>query len=349
MPPKNSSDQPTPPVTLQNIADRLGVTRALVSMALRNSPKVAAATRERVQAMAREMGYRSNPLVRALMSEVRQRRKHVYRATLAFITNLKTENHWQGLTVYPDYFNGAKQAARRLGYDVEHFWLGNYRSNPTRLAEVLRARGIPGVLIPPLPAENHSFDMDLKGFSAVTFGYSMKRPNIPRVCNHHIHTVQLAVEHLVERGYQRIGFALRKDEVAQVNYLWRAGLTVVQYLFPNLTIQIFEPDQWTEEAFQKWVASHRPEVVIGGNKTLWKWMGHLGLRIPEEIGFLHLDCRKDEEISGTYQNTLSLGESGIELLASLVESNTTVEDEQPRVMMLQSDFHEGRTLRPIEK
>jgi LacI family fructose operon transcriptional repressor len=43
---------PDAPVTLQTIADRAGVTRALVSMALRNSSKVAAATRERLQGIA---------------------------------------------------------------------------------------------------------------------------------------------------------------------------------------------------------------------------------------------------------------------------------------------------------
>ena len=43
------------PVTLQVIADHAGVTRAVVSMALHNSPKVAAATRERIQALAREL------------------------------------------------------------------------------------------------------------------------------------------------------------------------------------------------------------------------------------------------------------------------------------------------------
>ncbi|MHB2165416.1 LacI family DNA-binding transcriptional regulator [Alsobacter sp. R-9] len=44
-------------VTLQVIADRLDVSTATVSLALRGSPVVADATRERVQALARELGY----------------------------------------------------------------------------------------------------------------------------------------------------------------------------------------------------------------------------------------------------------------------------------------------------
>ncbi|QCI68148.1 LacI family DNA-binding transcriptional regulator [Phreatobacter stygius] len=44
-------------VTLQHIADELGVSTATVSLSLRSSPLVAAATRDRVQAVARSLGY----------------------------------------------------------------------------------------------------------------------------------------------------------------------------------------------------------------------------------------------------------------------------------------------------
>ena len=44
-------------VTLQQIAERLGVSTATVSLALRASPLVAEATREKVQDLARTLGY----------------------------------------------------------------------------------------------------------------------------------------------------------------------------------------------------------------------------------------------------------------------------------------------------
>jgi LacI family transcriptional regulator len=44
-------------VTLQVIAERLEVSTATVSLALRDSPVVADATKSRVQTLAREMGY----------------------------------------------------------------------------------------------------------------------------------------------------------------------------------------------------------------------------------------------------------------------------------------------------
>ena len=44
-------------VTLQVLADRLSVSTATVSLALRGSALVAEATREKVQSLARELGY----------------------------------------------------------------------------------------------------------------------------------------------------------------------------------------------------------------------------------------------------------------------------------------------------
>ncbi|HEX7591161.1 MAG TPA: LacI family DNA-binding transcriptional regulator, partial [Candidatus Limnocylindrales bacterium] len=57
------------PVTMRDIATATGVSRSTVSRILNNAPltvPIAARTRERVLAAARDVGYRPNPLARAL-------------------------------------------------------------------------------------------------------------------------------------------------------------------------------------------------------------------------------------------------------------------------------------------
>ena len=55
-----------PQVTLQDLADRLGVARSTISRALRDDPQISPPTCARVQALASEVGYRPNVAARAL-------------------------------------------------------------------------------------------------------------------------------------------------------------------------------------------------------------------------------------------------------------------------------------------
>eukprot|EP01035_Chromulina_nebulosa_P029894 gene29894-39673_t len=54
-------------VTMKSIAAQAGVTQATVSMCLANNPRIPAATRERIQALAKKLGYQPNPYVSTLM------------------------------------------------------------------------------------------------------------------------------------------------------------------------------------------------------------------------------------------------------------------------------------------
>ena len=56
-------------IKLEDVARRLGVSKATVSLALNGSPRVNERTRERVLAVSREMGYHPNPYARRLVTQ----------------------------------------------------------------------------------------------------------------------------------------------------------------------------------------------------------------------------------------------------------------------------------------
>ena len=58
-------------MSLAPIAERAGVSRMTVSRVLRGEAIVLPQTRDRVLRIARDLGYRPNPLVRALMAQRR--------------------------------------------------------------------------------------------------------------------------------------------------------------------------------------------------------------------------------------------------------------------------------------
>ena len=167
--------------TLQDVALRAGVHRTTVSLALRNHPRIPPETRARVQAIAAKLGYRANPLVSALMRSRRSGNavKHV---TLAYVTNHPTRYGWRPVQHdRPDFFPGAVQKARDLGYKLEHFWLAEPGMTPARFCDVLTARGIHGLIVGRLPPGQTALDLAWERFSCVALGMTLRTPQLQLV------------------------------------------------------------------------------------------------------------------------------------------------------------------------
>jgi DNA-binding LacI/PurR family transcriptional regulator len=62
----NSRAKPPGKPYLETVAARAGVSKSLVSLVLRNSPKVSATSREAVMRAVAELGYRPNAAARLL-------------------------------------------------------------------------------------------------------------------------------------------------------------------------------------------------------------------------------------------------------------------------------------------
>src|SRR3954467_7024054 len=101
-------------VTLAVIAKKAGVHVTTVSLALRNHPRLPETTRQRIHALATQMGYRPDPMLRALVSyrgKVMERRNT---PTLAYVTNWTTRWGWKKVTAHPDFYAGAEAMANQL-------------------------------------------------------------------------------------------------------------------------------------------------------------------------------------------------------------------------------------------
>ena len=165
------------PATLQDVAEKAGVHRSTVSLALRDNHRISAEVRAKIQRIADELGYRSNPLVTALMRSRRTRRapRHV---VLAYVTDYPTRYGWRPPHHdRPDYFPGAAARASELGYKLEHFWLGEPGMTPARFAQILASRGINGLLIGRLPPGKDEIQLPWEQCSAVALGLTLTKPD----------------------------------------------------------------------------------------------------------------------------------------------------------------------------
>lgn len=128
------AEKNAPPVTMAELAGRLGVSASLVSMALSGDAKVAAATRQRIQQAARELGYTRNTTASLLA-----RRRHTRRAESGrlLVAALKT--------VREPVLSGI---CEERGVALEEVMM-RAEDDPKRLLERLWNRGVSGILFSP--------------------------------------------------------------------------------------------------------------------------------------------------------------------------------------------------------
>lgn len=335
---------------MEALAKVAGVSKMTVSLALRDHPKISAATRERIRALAAKMGYRPNPLVQTLMASLRSTRPAQYHSTIAWITAFPTRDGWSRHWVHKHYHQGAVARAAALGYKVEPFWALAPRMSGAALTRVLRARGIRGLVIPPVASPQTRLDIDWEDFSCAAIGYSFTEPRLHRAAANLREGMGRAISECVRRGYKRIGFALPANTDARVNHSWLAGYLAWQQFIPKKDrLPVLLAPGLLEELLPQWLDVHRPDVVISPNFEFLKWLPALGRRVPDDIALVTLSHPENEDasiarISGINQNNISIGEAAVDLVVSQLQHNDTGIPPHPRVMLIDGIWREGKTL-----
>src|SRR5208282_2052451 len=106
------------------VARTAGVHVTTVSLALRDHPSLPMRTRERLQRLARQMGYVPDPALSALVAYRHGSRPRKDQPTLAYVTHWDSALGWKESPAHRDFHEGATAKACGIGYQLEHFWLG---------------------------------------------------------------------------------------------------------------------------------------------------------------------------------------------------------------------------------
>lgn len=311
-------------VTLRDIADRAGVHISTVSLALRHSPKIRPEIRARILKIADGLGYAPDPMLSALVAYRKKIQPASYQSTLAWIDNWSVRGSLRGIKVFDEYFLGARDRARELGYKLEEFWLHAPGITPARTADILRARNIQGLIVAPQEHDNTRFDLDFSHFAAVALGYSMRPALLPIVTNHQVQSTTLLVEKLAGMGYKRIGLYLHPEWDRKVNHGYVAGFTTAQQsLAPKNRLKPFMPEEiFDMRVFRRWFEKTRPDAIItqGIAQTLISWLKPL--RVPDDVGIATLTAREDEpEIAGVHQNDRLIGATAADVVIGMLQRN----------------------------
>ncbi|MBC2603850.1 LacI family DNA-binding transcriptional regulator [Puniceicoccus vermicola] len=334
-------------MNLDAIAQAAGVSRMTVSRVMRNHPDVSRKTRERVLGIASAMNYRPNPMVSVLMSQVAAAKKSQFHPTLVYgweheviRTRAALEKSKGG------YFKWVKRRAEQLGFHVEALRINEEGMSQKRYSDILKARNTPGLIIAPAEDPEVSYDFDWDAMSSVTFGYSLRRPALNRVCLDYQAGIYKALKRLTGLGYRKFGLMLGKTTDDRIQHLWSSGFLTFHWeadLNCKSNIYIAETD--SQDAFVQWFESHPFEVVLSYAETSHiEWARSVEARLNRKRAcqFVHLDGDFMEE-SALFLGSLEscrrqMGEAAVELLVAQIKQNEHGVPDRQRSVVIQPEL-----------
>lgn len=335
--------------SIRVLARKLGVSHTTVSDALRNNPRVSIKTREMVQRAAKEFGYDYNPLVGAIMSEIRRSSVGAFRGVTAVVDLESDQERSPGAAAYHSLIlRGATEAAGRLGFKVDHFVLGEEHLSLSRLNSILASRGIRAVLFLPIRGTPAVSELDWNNLTGIYTDYLISDPAIHTVCPDHFRSMTIALSKLIEMGYQRPGLILTEAHDRRLLFRWEAAFA--SYWSHNTDHELTVPlvtNELTREAFIEWFQSTKPDVVLAHRPEVYHWMKELGCKIPESHGFCCLNLVSAQmDASGLDLQPRMAGGRAMELLISQLQRNEYGIPEVPSTTTYAAKWKDGPTLKP---
>jgi DNA-binding LacI/PurR family transcriptional regulator len=322
-----------------DVAKRAGVARSTVSKALRGDPSISAKLAEKVQCVARRMGYAPHPLVSALMAQIHVRRRRSDPYHLAWVDLWPRGEAVRAVPYWSQHLAGVRERAAELGYSVEvHDNIAD-RISPGRLRQILTARTQWGIIFPPVPESAMQFPIDLRGLAAVTIGTSLRSPAIHRISHNHFQGVQLACDRLRAKGFKRIGLALTAALSHRVEGKWYGGYLARQLAWPKaerLRPLLIPPDDGT--ALRRWLAAEKPDAVLLAESRIASWIREGAS--PAQVVWLTLGG-KQPGFWGVDQLPVLVGRAAVELTVGQIHRNERGSPAHPYSLLLDGSWVEG--------
>lgn len=334
-------------VRLVDIAKMAEVDKSTVSLALRGDPRIKEATRERVLATAKELGYAPDPHLSQLMGYLRSTDGKQQGECIGYL--MLTPPGVSDLEETPffrKYHDGAKAEIEQIGYRVDIFRLRDYSFNTRRLSEVLHHRGIQGLIVSPPVGMEELDKFDWSHFAAITMGYRLRSPALNRVVCDQIVIIRMVLGQLVARGYKRPLLAHRTGRDLHVKHRWSIAFDGTSSIFKTLEARhVYSGDP--DDNFVNAVKETQADCVIGLSHVFGEALKKAGYNFPHDLGYVLLDKYDGPEgVCSVDQQPYLLGQMAARQLSGFLDRHEIGVPETPFTMTIRPSWCEGSTLRP---
>lgn len=347
-------------VSMQDIADELGISKATVCRALLGRQRVSEETKSRVRMTAKRLGYRSDAALSALNKH--RWAKHTRNQggfSIAVISARggyqKAKERKSNIENHPD---GIAEAAAEQGIRVETYDLDNY-ANPLQLGRQLYHRGIDGILVS-VDGRVSEWDFPFEKFYCTTINYDGPSHRLHAVVPDWFNVVPTAVNELLKRGYRRIGFASFTRFNPAIDSRLMASILLAQRKLesefgsqPNIFEYSFnQRDTGYKtgiEPFEKWYRQEQPEVIVDNNHLCCWWCYDLGIQFPEDCGYVTLNGPgkwvNESGLANVSLHRRMIGRAAVEMLSNLMQLNIKGVPENPTRIVVPCQWYDGGSIR----
>lgn len=312
--------------TLADIAVQAGVHVTTVSLALRDHPSIPPTTRARIRAVARELGYRRDPLLDALNFHRARQTQQTRSVSSAFVVHAGTTRLFGGNHYQPLVYAGAKAAAEARGHALDILVVGHGHLAPARLNTILNARGVTGVLLSTFEIDIEQLDLDWDQFCAVKVECLHLTPHLDAVSNDQLQVARLAMQRLRKLGYRRIGLATAREDQTRLGESFGMGVLIEQDSLAEeecvapLIFSLAEVPM-LPRLIPEWMRANRVDVIISNWNELFDTFATAGIKLPDDVAFASLDVPPSmPHIGGVVQNHRLVGQRAMEQLAIMTDA-----------------------------
>lgn len=252
---------------MRTLAAELDVSSITVSRALRGLPSVRPELAARIQAHAKQRGYRADAVLAEVLGGLRRRGGAGvrYRETVAFVWT-------HAMSSSAGEERGVRAVAEALGYRVDVIKPWTLGGGKADISRMLWSRGIRGVLLAPnYSRPDPRYDLEWERFCTVLLGSSLVNTGLTRVARDYYHDAALALEGLRKRGCRRPGLVLETD------FYERSGRRCLAALLAGggerkQAHLIDACDGKNRDAVLRWRRRVKPDGLVVANPQVAAWL-----------------------------------------------------------------------------
>lgn len=295
------------PVTLQDLASALGISRSAASKAMRDHPEISIATRQRVQSLARELGYVRDPALTRLARLRWNKQAPGSGESVAYVFPPETPPDRPQIIVPT-----LEKVFVSEGFNFQTVHARDY--SPSQLCSILKARGVRGIIL------HNVWDAALPqclcddGFACVAVAEGPVVPSCELIRQDFIWCMNDAIRRHFDEGYRRLAYIFREKNheselFSTLQAIWlNAGLQRTKILLHDL-----EDHQSLFEQLKR----TKPEAIIHHDyvrlpRDVWRSIGGHG---PNREIVLRLIEGERGRVAGYYLSDERLAKRAAQYLA----------------------------------